>query len=92
MATRGSFDTLAGVSPEQRLIEQIASSSAFAKAPAIRKLLLYLWERRDQEISEYAIAFDALNKPEQFDPKLDASGRSSVSTLSTKGQMPPVVW
>jgi len=84
MATRGSFDTLAGVSPEQRLIEQIASSSAFAKAPAIRKLLLYLWERRDQEISEYAIAFDALNKPEQFDPKLDASVRVHISRLRQK--------
>lgn len=81
MADRGSFNTIARTSEEQRLIEQIASNSAFAKAPAIRKLLLYLWEQRDHDISEYAIAFDVLNKREHFDPKLDASVRVHLSRL-----------
>ncbi len=84
MAAKGMSGALAGISQEQRLIEQIAASGAFAKAPAIRKLLLYLWEHRGQEISEYAIALDVLNKREHFDPKLDASVRVHISRLRQK--------
>lgn len=75
---------LAGAEDEQRLVDQVASSGCFAKAPAIRKLLLYLWQHRGADVSEYAIALDVLNKREHFDPKLDASVRVHISRLRQK--------
>ena len=55
---------------QDELIRDVAASATFAKAPALRKLLLFLWEQRNTELSEYSIAVDALGKREDFDPKL----------------------
>lgn len=67
-----------------QLVERVAASAGFARAPAIRKLLLYLWEHRADDVSEYAIALDVLNKREDFDPKVDASVRVHLSRLRQK--------
>jgi hypothetical protein len=47
-------------------------------------LLLYLWEHRDEPVSEYSIGLDVINKREDFDPKTDASVRVHVSRLRRK--------
>ena len=62
----------------------LLESAAFAKSPTLRKLLEYLWERRDQEVSEFAIAVEALDRREDFDPKLDATVRVNIARLRQK--------
>lgn len=71
-------------SVQEEFIREVASSAAFAKAPALRKLLYFLWENRAREVSEYSIAIDALGKREDFDPKFDASVRVHVSRLRAR--------
>lgn len=65
-------------------LEAVSGSTCFAKAPALRRLLIYLWEHRAEEIAEYAIAVDVLGKRPDFDPKLDASVRVHISRLRQK--------
>ncbi len=62
-------------------VEVIASSARFRKAPVLRELLLFLLKHRDEEISEYAIAVDALGRKPDFDPKLDATVRVQIARL-----------
>ena len=72
------------VEPEgktQSELEDVLASSAFKKAPTLRKLLIYLWERRNGEVSEYAIATEALGRRPDFDPRADATVRVLVSRL-----------
>ena len=62
-------------------LEQVLASRTFERAPTLRRLLEYLWERRDEEISEYAIATEALNRRADFEPRSDATVRVLVSRL-----------
>lgn len=84
MAGRVAVVSVAETRVQDEFIHEVASSATFAKAPALRRLLLYLWEHRTDPISEYSIALDALGKREDFDPKIDASVRVHVSRLRTK--------
>jgi hypothetical protein len=68
----------------QALVESVANSPALSRSPALRKLLLYLYEHRDQPISEYAIAIDVFGKREDFDPRIDATVRVQISRLRLK--------
>lgn len=63
------------------VLEQILASHTFAQTAALRALLVYLWEHRDESISEYAVAVEALGRSASFDPKLDATVRVQVSRL-----------
>jgi hypothetical protein len=63
------------------VLELVLSSRAFERTPTLRKLLSYLWEHRDEEISEYAIATEALRRRPDFEPRLDATVRVLVSRL-----------
>lgn len=65
-------------------LDSILQSTQFSRSETLRKLLLYLWEHRDQEISEYAVATEALGRRADFDPKLDASVRVQISRLRKK--------
>jgi len=65
-------------------IQPILESSAFRKAVALRRLLVYLWENRHQAITEYAIAVDALQRRPDFDPRTDATVRVHVARLRQK--------
>ena len=56
-------------------------SRTFERAPALRSLLSYLWRHRDESLSEYAIATEALGRPGDFDAKLDATVRVQISRL-----------
>ena len=51
------------------------------KDPSLRKLLVYLWEHHDQEINEYSIATEALDRQPDFDPRTDAAVRVQVARL-----------
>ena len=62
-------------------LEEAVASSQFKKAPTLRRLLTYLWEHRNEEVSEYAIATEALGRKANFDPREDATVRVLVSRL-----------
>jgi hypothetical protein len=66
------------------LIRQVAESDAFQSAPTMRALLLYLWEHQGEQVSEYAIATEALGRSADFDPKLDSTARVHIARLRTK--------
>ena len=65
-------------------VQRVAQSSLFLRAETLRKLLLYLWAHRTEEISEYAVATEALGRRSDFDPKIDASARVQISRLRRK--------
>ncbi len=63
------------------ILAPLISSQTFASSPALRALLLYLWEHRGDPISEYAIATEALGRQPSFDAKIDATVRVQISRL-----------
>lgn len=62
----------------------ILSSAAFERSGTLKRLLIYLWEHRQDPISEYAIATEALDRPQDFDSKVDATVRVQISRLRQK--------
>src|SRR5579864_4890031 len=64
-----------------KLIDRIVDSEVFRAAPALRKLLVFLWNQRTLVISEYAIAIEALERAQDFEPKTDASVRVQIARL-----------
>lgn len=62
-------------------INSVLESRCFQSAPALRTLLLFLWHHRNDQISEYAIATEALGRSSLFDPKTDATVRVQISRL-----------
>ena len=66
---------------EEAALHNILASAAFRRAPALSKLLNYLWEHRDDSASEYSIGIDVFGKRPEFDPKLDATVRVHISRL-----------
>ena len=62
-------------------LARVIESRCFEKAPTLRNLLIYLWEHRDDPISEYAVATGALGRSASFDPKTDATVRVQISRL-----------
>ena len=65
-------------------VYRMLQSSHFARAETQRKLLHYLWEHRDKNVSEYALATEALGRSPNFDPGTDASVRVHISRLRRK--------
>src|ERR1700760_2710999 len=72
------------ISDHDRVVRAVSNSALFQKAPVLRQLLLYLWEHRDGELSEYAIGVDVLGRREDFNPKNDATVRAQISRLRTR--------
>jgi hypothetical protein len=64
-----------------RHLEDVLQSECFKRAATLRGLLLYLWENRDKDVSEYAIAVDALGRNRDFESRIDASVRVQISRL-----------
>src|SRR5689334_15430825 len=56
-------------------------SRLLEKSPAMKRLLVYLWEHRAEELNEYAIATEALDRRSDFDPRTDAAVRVQVARL-----------
>jgi hypothetical protein len=65
-------------------VQRVLQSSHFARAETQRKLLQYLWEHREETVSEYALAIEALGRSASFDPTTDASVRVHISRLRRK--------
>jgi hypothetical protein len=68
-----------GTMPES--VNCVLESRLFEKAPALRALLIYLWQHREEAISEYAIATEALGRNRFFDARTDATVRVQISRL-----------
>jgi hypothetical protein len=66
---------------DEALVQAIAESVLFRKAPSSREVLLYLWKHREATPSEYAIGVDVLGRRADFDPKVDSTVRVQVSRL-----------
>ena len=62
-------------------LREVLESKCFERAGTLRALLLYLWENKDKEISEYAIAVEALHRNEDFESKIDATVRVQIWRL-----------
>ena len=67
--------------PGSRHLQEVLQSECFKRAPSLRNLLVYLWQNREKEISEYAIAMDALGRNRNFDSRTDASVRVQISRM-----------
>lgn len=65
-------------------VQRMLQSSHLARAETQRKLLQYLWEHRNESVSEYALATEALGRHANFDPTTDASVRVHISRLRRK--------
>lgn len=84
-----------GVSPdilqheeEQRELQAVLASAAFARSARMEKLLSYLCTRyfsgETESIKEYDIGVDALDRRPSFDPTTDAIARVEVHRLRRK--------
>jgi hypothetical protein len=62
-------------------VEEVLQSECFKRATTLRGLLVYLWRNRGKDVSEYAIAVDALGRNPDFESKIDASVRVQISRL-----------
>jgi hypothetical protein len=65
-------------------LQRVLDSRVFEKSAALRRLLLYLWGHRSADINEYAIATEALDRREDFDPRTDAAVRVQIARLRQK--------
>ena len=65
-------------------VQRLLQSAHFARADTQRRLLAYLWEHRQETVSEYAIATEALGRNHHFDSTSDASVRVHISRLRRK--------
>lgn len=63
------------------LFAGILQSHSFVKAPSLRQLLTFLWTHRNDTISEYTLATEALGRSTSFDPRVDATARVVVARL-----------
>lgn len=68
-------------SRESRLFEEVFRSKCFERTRGLRKLLQYLWMNRENDVSEYAIAIDALGRGADFDSRVDAVVRVQIGRL-----------
>jgi len=74
-------DQIAPADEAQEHFEAVLHSRCFERTNSLRGLLVYLWQNRNNEISEYAIAVDALGRNCDFDTKLDATVRVQIGRL-----------
>lgn len=85
-------------------VERILESEVFRSSEVLRRLLKYLAEKAFSgeavQLKEYTIGFEALAKPQSYDPRRDASVRLHASRLRqklteyylTEGKGDPVVF
>jgi len=59
-------------------------SVAFEKTPTLHRLLFYLLDRRNEELSEYRIAVEALGRRLSFESQFDSAVRVHISRLRVR--------
>lgn len=73
---------------ERAELTSLLASAAFGRSPRLARLLKYLcnksFEGQADQIKEYNIAVDVLDRPESFDPTEDAIARVEVHRLRKK--------
>jgi len=73
---------------EKAELDNVLSSTALSRSPRLAHLLQYLctkyFDGAADQIKEYNIAVDVLNRPETFDPAEDAIARVEVHRLRKK--------
>lgn len=74
-------DNTATIEYDGLLLDEVLRSRTFERTASLRKLLTYLWDKRDADINEYAIAIEALGRPPNFDSKIDATVRVQIGRL-----------
>ncbi|MBA3974245.1 MAG: hypothetical protein C0504_08530 [Candidatus Solibacter sp.] len=66
-------------------LERVLSSAALRNADSLRRLLSYVAEAylagKSREVKEYTIGRDVMGKPEDYDPRVDASVRVQAGKL-----------
>jgi hypothetical protein len=86
----GAITAPAGAVPhkERAELQCVLASTAFGRSPRLARLLRYLCDRyfegQADQIKEYNIAVDVLDRPESFDPSEDAIARVEVHRLRKK--------
>ena len=74
-------DNTVTIEHDALLLDEVLRSRTFERTASLRKLLIYLWENRHADVSEYAIAIEALGRPANFDSKIDATVRVQIGRL-----------
>lgn len=74
-----------GLDAEKRVVDAMLNSPMFQRAPNLRKLVAFLWDRHAEgttdQIKEYTIATEVLGRPPSFDQKRDAIVRVEMHRL-----------
>src|SRR5258708_2750527 len=69
-------------------VERIFQSKAFRSSDVLRRLLSYLVDASlsgtADDLKEYTVAVDALNKPSSYDPRQESAVRMQVARLRQK--------
>jgi hypothetical protein len=65
-------------------VRAFRDSTCLRKSPALRDLVEYLWRYRDEELTEFRIATEALGRNTGFDPKFDATARVQLLRVRRK--------
>ncbi len=69
----------------QQELQRVLGSESFRTAEALRRLLGYLADAyiagSGRSLKEYSIGRDVMNKPEDYDPRVDASVRVQIGKL-----------
>jgi len=84
MATSPALSNTANEPNSPYELHGLLASRLLEKSPVLKKLLIYLWEHRAEDINEYVIATEALDRRSGFDPRTDAAVRVQVARLRQK--------
>ena len=84
----GAFRAGDNHGPERVELSAVLSSSTFARALRLTKLLEYIcdkhFEGKEAQVCEYSIATEVLGRPTNFDPAEDAIARVEIHRLRKK--------
>lgn len=62
-------------------LDLICASKVFENSATLKNLLIYLFQNRNEQVSEYTVAVEALYRKANFDPQIDATVRVQISRL-----------
>lgn len=78
-------ETSVPLSERQELVRRILGSREFARAESLRRILLFLFERAQDgdaaPVREQEIAYRALGRPSDFDPRTDPIVRVGIASV-----------
>jgi hypothetical protein len=82
LGSRPDFEAVSAADvPLHEHLQIICASRAFENSATLKNLLIYLFQSRNQVVSEYTVAVEALDRKPNFDPQIDATVRVQISRL-----------